>query len=286
MAATPKVDPRKDRLTPRATGSLIASYVIWAVVALGAIAAAGSIFVWRDGRAPIAQAPLVTPRPQQIVVNPAADRELKRLNEAVRVLAEERDRLADRLEQLERSVGDITASIPKNKPAPPDVSPAPPTAPAVEVVTPPPPTPQPRPQNVQGPNQIMPRQPVQTPPVAQPEAPPQTPPQVQANRTPTPPADTPNATKTIFAVDLGGDKTVDGLRARWTNISGVFGSAVNGLRPLVSIKEGPKSGTVELRLVVGPLENAAAAARVCARLQIGGVPCVPTVFEGQRLTLR
>jgi hypothetical protein len=41
---------------------------------------------------------------------------------------------------------------------------------------------------------------------------------------------------------------------------------------------------VELRLVAGPLPNAAAAARACAMLP--GANCHPTVFEGQRLALR
>lgn len=58
------------------------------------------------------------PAAPQIVSNPNSVREINRLNEAVRVLASERDRLATRLESLERSVGDITASIPQKKQMP------------------------------------------------------------------------------------------------------------------------------------------------------------------------
>ncbi len=284
MTVTPKIDPRKDRTPKRRTAATqIAAYAAWAFFALGALAAAGSVFVWRDGRAPIAQAPMASANPvPQVVVNPNSDRELNRLNDAVRVLAAERDRLANRLEQLERSVGDITASIPQTKRAPVNQEPPPPpTAPEVQVA---PPNPAPRPQ-VQGPNQIMPPQPKQqspqvvlTPPVA-----PETPP---ANQQQAAAPDQPGTTRTEFGVDLGGEKSVDGLRARWATLRGNHGATLDGLRPVIAIKEGQKAGTVELRLVAGPVANAAAAARVCARLQTSGVPCVPTVFDGQRLSLR
>lgn len=270
MTVTPKIDPRKDRKPQKARRSMAGAYMVWAIAALGAMSVAGSVFIWREGVAPVAQAPVMqVPAAPQIVSNPNSEREINRLNEAVRVLASERDRLATRLESLERSVGDITASIPQKKQMPvADEPPAPPQAPPVQVVTPP--NPEPRPQ---GHNQIM---------------PPQTTTQVVRN-TPsaeTPKAAQPDATRTEFAIDLGGEKTVDGLRARWATLRGNHGATLEKLRPVISVKEGPKVGTVELRLVAGPLANAADAARVCARLQTSGVPCIPTVFDGQRLSLR
>jgi hypothetical protein len=279
MTVTPKIDPRKDaKPKKKASPSLAATYAVWAIATIGAISAAGSVFIWRDGKAPVAQAPQIQIPAPQVVSNPNADREINRLNEAVRVLASERDRLATRLEQLERSVGDITATIPQQKqkqfPAANDAPLDPPSAPPVQVLTPP--NPEPRPQ---GHNQLMPVQPPQTTTQVVPNAP-------QVAATETQPADQPNTTRTEFAVDLGGEKTVDGLRARWATLRGNHGAALDGMRPLISIKEGPKAGTVELRLVVGPIPNAAAAARVCARLQTSGVPCIPTVFDGQRLSLR
>ena len=105
-----------------------------------------------------------------------------------------------------------------------------------------------------------------------------------------PPANLPGAdsgaNKTEFAVDLGGDMSIDGLRARWANIKGNHGAALEGLRPLVSVREGPKPGTVELRLIAGPVSNAGDAAKVCASLQTKGVACRTTEFDGQRLSLR
>ncbi len=286
MTVTPKIDPRKDRRPAKTGPRLAATYALWMIAALAAVGAAGSVYVWRDGKAPLAQLAPLAPAAPQVVVNPQSEREINRLNDAVRVLASERDRLATRLEQLERSVGDITASIPKQKaPPPPAVEepPSPPTAPPVQVIGPP--NPEPRPQ--QGQNPPQPKQNPQTTTTVVTAAPPPT----AANNPPNTPAapaapDPTNTTRTEFAVDLGGEKTVDGLRARWATLRGNHGATLDGLRPVISIKEGAKAGTVELRLVAGPLANAAAAARVCARLQTNGVPCVPTVFDGQRLSLR
>ena len=95
------------------------------------------------------------------------------------------------------------------------------------------------------------------------------------------------ATRTEFGVDLGGDRTVDALRAMWTSLrTGKHGAVFEGLRPLVAVREGGKSGGVELRLVVGPLANAVAAARLCGSLAAAGLACQPTVFDGQRLAVR
>lgn len=272
MTVTPKIDPRKDRPPVKKAPRMAAIYTIWTVAAFGAISAAGSVYIWRDGKAPVApQTVAVAPPPPQVIVNPQAEREIGRLNDAVRVLASERDRLATRLEQLERSVGDITAAIPQRKPEPPvaDETPPPPSAPPVQVINPPNPEPRPQSQDAKqkqtNTNVVSAQPPVAT----DADAP-----------------DNQNTTRTEFGVDLGGEKTVDGLRARWATLRGNHGSTFDGLRPLINIKEGAKSGTVELRLVVGPLANAAAAARVCARLQTKGVPCTPTVFDGQRLSLR
>jgi hypothetical protein len=64
------------------------------------------------------------------------------------------------------------------------------------------------------------------------------------------------------------------------------GPVLEGLRPVISIQEGGRPGSVELRLVVGPLSNANAAARLCATLSLAGVNCKTAVFDGQRLALR
>ncbi len=92
------------------------------------------------------------------------------------------------------------------------------------------------------------------------------------------------ATRTEFAVDLGGEPSVEALRALWATMRGNHPALAN-LKPLVSIRDS-KPGVVELRLLAGPLANAAAAARICAQLALNQVACRTAVFDGQRLALR
>ena len=77
---------------------------------------------------------------------------------------------------------------------------------------------------------------------------------------------------TDFGVDIGGGPTIDSLRDLWISAKGTHGSVFDGLRPVISVRDG-KPGTAELRLVVGPLSNAAAS---CENLRIA---------VGQRLDL-
>src|SRR5205085_1248698 len=93
------------------------------------------------------------------------------------------------------------------------------------------------------------------------------------------------ATKTEFGIDIGGNTSLDGLRTIWTNLKTSQPALLEGLRPVIAIREGGK-GAVELRLVAGPLGNAGAAARLCASLAAAGQNCHPTAFDGQRLALQ
>jgi hypothetical protein len=94
------------------------------------------------------------------------------------------------------------------------------------------------------------------------------------------------ALRTEFAVDLGSEPTMVGLRARWANLRSMHGAVLAVLRPLASIRDGNRPGTVELRLIAGPLPNAGDAARICASLQSKGVNCQTAEFNGQQLALR
>jgi hypothetical protein len=93
------------------------------------------------------------------------------------------------------------------------------------------------------------------------------------------------STRTEFGVDLGGAPNVASLRAAWDRIRRIHGTQLEGLRPVIGIRDG-RAGQVELRLVVGPITNAGAAAKLCAMLANAGLSCQPTTFEGQRLALR
>ena len=72
----------------------------------------------------------------------------------------------------------------------------------------------------------------------------------------------------------------------WSNLKGTQPAMLEGLRPVIAIREGARPGSMELRLVAGPLANASIAARLCAALAAAGQSCQPTVFDGQRLALQ
>ena len=200
--------------------------------------------------------------------------EQRRLSEAVRTLASDRDRLAARLNTLERNIEDVTGSI-----GPAAKAPQLPGIPAI-------PAP-----GASAPGAAAPAPPAATPGAAASQNPAAAAPgqnRVAAGHLATnnPAAAELVATKTEFAVDLGGNATIDGLRTMWSNLKATQPAMLEGLRPVIAIREGAKPGSMELRLVAGPLANASIAARLCAALAAAGQSCQPTVFDGQRLALQ
>jgi hypothetical protein len=197
-----------------------------------------------------ARAPAV-PRP------PDQEAEQRRLSEAVRALAADRDKLLARINTLERHLEDVTGSIPPKAAAPssPVIS-APLPAPQAATALPGQPT---------GPNQAR---------VA-----------VGHLATGTPAAAESVATKTEFGIDVGGNASIEGLRTLWTTLKAAQPALFDGLRPVIAVREG-KSGSVELRLIAGPLPNASIAARLCAALSAVSQACQPSVFDGQRLAVQ
>jgi hypothetical protein len=92
------------------------------------------------------------------------------------------------------------------------------------------------------------------------------------------------STTTEFGLDLGSGPTIEALRSRWTELREKHAAMLGKLRPVVSVLD--RGGGIELRLVAGPLPNAAAAARLCGVLAAASLSCQPAVFDGQRLALR
>ncbi|WP_441241737.1 hypothetical protein [Tardiphaga sp. 768_D3_N2_1] len=90
--------------------------------------------------------------------------------------------------------------------------------------------------------------------------------------------------RTEFGVDIGGANSVDGLRAIWRGMS--KSRVLNGLRPIMMVKERPTGLGMQLRLVAGPLSDAAAAAKICAALTESSRPCETSIFDGQRLAMK
>ena len=209
------------------------------------------------------------------VPSSASDSETRRLADAVRVLTADRDRLAARLSALERNLDDVTGAIPNRpgsevgnpaaSPLPPSLAPAPSVSAAASPSS-----------VVAAPTTTVTRAP-QVSTVNRPSG--------LAPITADAAATGSTATRTEFGIDLGTAATVEGLRNLWNAIKATQAPLLEGLRPIVAVRDGAKPGALELRLVVGPLANAGVAAKLCAALADAGLTCAPAVFDGQRLAL-
>jgi hypothetical protein len=91
---------------------------------------------------------------------------------------------------------------------------------------------------------------------------------------------------TEFGVDVGGANSLPGLRALWRGLlKSRSNAALTALRPIIVIKEGNNGLGMQLRLVAGPIKDAATAAKICASMTENDRTCTTTVFEGQRLAM-
>ncbi|HTC03402.1 MAG TPA: hypothetical protein VK749_08365, partial [Xanthobacteraceae bacterium] len=88
-----------------------------------------------------------------------------------------------------------------------------------------------------------------------------------------------------YGVDIGTAVSIQALRARWAGIRSAHPQLFDGLAPTVSLSEMPASRRPELRLVVGPLVSAGAAAKLCTTLERYRLTCQPTIFAGRHLAL-
>jgi hypothetical protein len=93
--------------------------------------------------------------------------------------------------------------------------------------------------------------------------------------------------RTEFGVDLGTANSVNGLRMLWLGLLKSRSNApLTALRPIIVIKESTNGLGMQLRLVAGPLNDAGAAAKICAVLTENKRPCETAIFDGQRLSLQ
>jgi len=96
----------------------------------------------------------------------------------------------------------------------------------------------------------------------------------------------PRVRRTEFGVDVGGANSIAGLRALWRGLLKSRSNALLAwLQPVIVIREGTDGRGMQLRLVAGPLTDAAAAAKLCAVMTENHRDCETVVYEGQRLTL-
>lgn len=92
--------------------------------------------------------------------------------------------------------------------------------------------------------------------------------------------------RTEFGIDLGGANSVEGLRALWRGVAKSNGAQIASLTPIIVVKERTDGLGMQLRLVAGPLNDAAATAKICATLIANSRACETSVYDGQRLALQ
>jgi hypothetical protein len=90
------------------------------------------------------------------------------------------------------------------------------------------------------------------------------------------------AQRTEFGIDLGSANSLEGLRATWQRLTKT-NKTLGALHPIVVVKE--RGSGVQLRLVAGPISDAATAAKLCAGMAAADYVCEPTLYDGQRLTI-
>jgi hypothetical protein len=198
-------------------------------------------------------------------LRPLDGREGQRLVEAVRLLTEERDRLLTRIGAVEQQVESITGSVARVSKVAEAASKAAEAA-AAERAT----------------SALLP---------LSADAPAANEPTASVNSAAAGPAGEVTqelsasaiAGKSEFGLDIGGGTTIEALRVVWAKSRQQHASSLEGLRPIVHLRENRRGGTVELRLLAGPLPSAVAAAKICAKLNAVGAACRPAVFDGQRL---
>jgi hypothetical protein len=84
-----------------------------------------------------------------------------------------------------------------------------------------------------------------------------------------------------IGIDLGGAPNIEVLNLRWVAVKANFGPLLTGLHPLAARVQRP--GATDVRLLVGPLSNIAAANQLCVKFTAARVTCRPAKFDGQQL---
>ena len=209
---------------------------------------------------PVAQA--TTPAPSRSL---DADYVVRQLTQTVRGLADDRDRMMKRLAAIERNVDDMTGSITQQIEAVKAAS-TPPAVPWLNIAS------------------MAPIAAPETSPPAGWEPTPRPSSTAPADAQPQPDAAAAPA-NAAYGAEIGSAASIKALHARWAGIRSAHLQILDGLTPVVALRENPRSHKTELRLVVGPFANAAAAAQLCASLTAVRLSCFPTMFDGHNLAL-
>jgi hypothetical protein len=208
------------------------------------------------------------------------------LNEALRLLASDRDRLMTRVASLERNLDDITGSIKTQSARPMPESTSMQNQRDLESLPAITGTRAAKPDDLPDWLANVP-QPWPSPSAAMEFSPgpsPNTPaPSVRVSALPDAQATAPTmVSRTEFGVDIGSGSDLDELRMLWNAAKARHGRLFGNLRP-IAVRREDRAGTPDYRLVVGPLSNAGAAAKLCATLGAADVMCSTRPYQGERL---
>jgi hypothetical protein len=267
VKAVPKREPAKRTFTMRH---------LWRMALWGATASSALFVAVLTTRSEVGSqriAAMFSPARTQVAAAHPVDpqTETRRLAAAVQDLTAENGQLRARLAAVEHNMDDITGSVARQieavkaqaaaPPWPADAQPVPVTPAVIASIVAPAMAP---PSGLGVPLSTR-------PPVAVP-----TQPAVNAA------AEAPNQ----YGVDIGSALSIQALRARWLGVRSAHAQLFEGLTPTVVLRQLPQSERAELRLVVGPLANSAAAARLCAALAPYRLFCQPTLFDRQHVALQ
>jgi hypothetical protein len=217
--------------------------------------------------------------------------ETRRLAEAVRALAADRDQALGRIAALEHNLDGVTGSIKQDRgPASPPAAAQPPPSPSAAFSA----KPIARPEPPAAPVTEAAATPAPAPPPASRQSVPGDATHMAASDSrDQAAAPAPNLARGSapaepvagLGVDIGGAINYEGLRTLWRSTKNSDPALLEELFPLVAVRENGKTHGAELRLVVGPIADAEGAARLCTTLAAAHHYCQPVAFEGQRLSL-
>jgi len=267
-----------------------------AAVALAVVAFATQTEIGSRRLAALALADLPV-RPIATVQIPKQEAQVARLEAQVRTLAVDRDRLAERVANLEQNIEDITGSIKRQAAQVP-----PPAMPPILSMVPAPNAPQSAVAPVKSTTDVKqidklePTQKINAATLEQAQrsdAVPQPIPEIatesahgnvplpSARVAALPAVPAPLPAKPEFGVALASSSSLDVLNLQWTALKANYGPLLAGLRPIATREQ---SGTAtQYRLVLGPFPSYAAAAHLCMRLTAARAICHPGKFAGEPL---
>jgi hypothetical protein len=209
-----------------------------------------------------------------------AESAARQLAQAVHGLVEDRDRLATRLTALERDIDDMTGSVKKQieavKTAKSQPPPWPDDAPPVPMTS----------ADIAAMVKAVEPAPAPVAPAVPASPPPPNPPTAAASPAPAASAEPAASAAAAYGADIGTASTMKALQARWAGLRTAHPALFEGLQPLVSLKQNPRTNRTELHLVVGPYSNAEAAEQFCDFVIPFRLACQPAMFDGSRLALQ